>query len=66
MSKSILILNFVAADFERDYRINNEECQRISFKRFNLDLRLRGRLRCGGLQCGIWNAIASHALSSNA
>ena len=68
----IYVVNFffffiiIAADFERDYRINDEECQRISFQRVDLDLRLCSWLRCGGIQCGIRDAISSHASSSHA
>lgn len=51
-----------AADFERSHWIDYEECEWIGFEYFQPELRLCGRVCCGGLQCGNGHPIPLHGV----
>jgi hypothetical protein len=55
-----------AAGFGGDYRVDDEEWERVGFEHLDCQVCLRGRVCGGGLQCGFGRAVASHGVSSSA
>lgn len=55
-----------AAGFGGDYRVDDEEWERIGFEHLDREVCLRGGVCGGGLRCGFGGSVASHGVSSSA